>query len=305
MNVQPKVELLKVWDNSDITNQEMLVQQIGRTCYAKCDLLQTMEGASRFVDKYVIQGKHTSLLEHVWLTMAMRKEKLYEFLIRCSNKIRQHINIYEANMYYYHISANYITWSRINRDSPTGRYTSLKNCLNNLITVNNHLRGIEYDFSLPSPSSPLVQECYAYTFKVTGCSRGFTHELVRHRPNIVFSQQSTRFVNEKNFNFIEPLLTEVQKNIQFLAEIEYLYSETISELPIIYQDIYNTLIRKGLRPGEARQYLPIGIESPIVFTCNYEELLYLFSRRYYGEAGKPAWEMKRIMTMVKEIYDAI
>ena len=43
----------------------------------------------------------------------------------------------------------------------------------------------------------VLEHAYA-TFKISGASRAFTHQLVRHRL-CSFTQQSQRFVNESNF----------------------------------------------------------------------------------------------------------
>jgi len=49
-----------------------------------------------------------------------------------------------------------------------------------------------------------VLEHACATFRFSGVSRAFTHQLVRHRL-CSFTQQSQRYVDESNFNYIEPL----------------------------------------------------------------------------------------------------
>jgi len=48
-----------------------------------------------------------------------------------------------------------------------------------------------------------VLEHGVWNFLVTGVSRSFTHELVRHR-HLSYSQLSQRYVDESNSDFIEP-----------------------------------------------------------------------------------------------------
>src|SRR5947208_14048348 len=48
-----------------------------------------------------------------------------------------------------------------------------------------------------------VLEHSVWSFLVTGVSRSFTHELVRHR-HFSYSQLSQRYVNESDSDFIEP-----------------------------------------------------------------------------------------------------
>lgn len=278
-----KVVLLKKWNNQDISNQEMLIQQIARTCYKKCDLPQTEEGASKFIKKYIIKQGHTSLLEHIWLSFKFKESDICNFY-KIPNKIRKHLNIY-ANISNYTVSANYLTWSR---------FVTFYRELNIITTILQYMipsikyesKNLSFDvLNTLNIDRDDWKKPLAYTFKVTGCSRGFTHELVRHRENIVFSQQSTRYVNEKNFNFIYP-----PGYLNYYA-VDY------------FNNTYKNMIDSGIRPGEARQYLPIGIESPIVFTCSHEELKYILDLRYHGIHGKPAWEIKQIMTEVKKIFN--
>src|SRR4030043_1799396 len=48
----------------------------------------------------------------------------------------------------------------------------------------------------------VLEHAYA-TFRISNVSRAFTHQLVRHRL-CSFIQQSQRYVDESNFNYIEP-----------------------------------------------------------------------------------------------------
>ena len=48
----------------------------------------------------------------------------------------------------------------------------------------------------------VLEHAYA-TFRVTGGSRAFTHQVVRHRL-CSFTQQSQRYVDESSFPYIEP-----------------------------------------------------------------------------------------------------
>src|SRR4051812_9526104 len=51
-----------------------------------------------------------------------------------------------------------------------------------------------------------VIEHAVYNFIITGVSRSFTHELVRHRAGWAYSQRSQRFVDEKDFAAVMPPL---------------------------------------------------------------------------------------------------
>ena len=57
-----------------------------------------------------------------------------------------------------------------------------------------------------------VLEHASATFRIKGCSRAMTHQLVRHRI-MSFSQQSQRYVDEDAFDYVIPesLLEEYTK----------------------------------------------------------------------------------------------
>ena len=52
----------------------------------------------------------------------------------------------------------------------------------------------------------VLEHAYA-TLRISGVSRAFTHQLVRHRL-CSYTQQSQRYVNESNFHYVEPPLIE-------------------------------------------------------------------------------------------------
>ena len=49
-----------------------------------------------------------------------------------------------------------------------------------------------------------VLEHAVFNFIITGVSRSFTHELIRHRAGMGYSQLSQRFVDESECAFVEP-----------------------------------------------------------------------------------------------------
>ena len=55
---------------------------------------------------------------------------------------------------------------------------------------------------LKNKHDSVLEHAYA-TFRISGVSRAFTHQLVRHRL-CSFIQQSQRYVDEKDFRYIEP-----------------------------------------------------------------------------------------------------
>ena len=90
-----------------------------------------------------------------------------------------------------------------------------------------------------------VLEHASATFRISGVSRAMTHQLVRHRL-CSFTQQSQRYVNEKDFQFIEPASIS---NYQ-AARTKY------RELMDAARRTYAELQEMGIRNEDARFVLP-------------------------------------------------
>jgi thymidylate synthase (FAD) len=144
-----------------------------------------------------------------------------------------------------------------------------------------------------------VLEHAQYTFLLYGADRSFTHELVRHRTGVAFSQVSQRFVDGHVLRFVER--PEYQEDVllhkMFLSRIDRATAE--------YNEIARILTAKqmkGLDPalaGEkktelrkkvnqaARSCLPNETEAPIVFSGNIRALRHVCEMRAAGAADVP------------------
>ena len=113
----------------------------------------------------------------------------------------------------------------------------------------------------------VLEHAYA-TFCITGVSRSLTHQLVRHRL-CAFSQQSQRYVNEANFNYVIP------KSIAHNPETQRLFTNFMSEA----KDLYRKLQELGIKNEDARSVLPNAVQSTIVLSANFRELRHIFCVR--------------------------
>ncbi len=118
------------------------------------------------------------------------------------------------------------------------------------------------------------------TFRIKGASRSFTHQLVRHRL-ASFSQQSQRYVNEGDFNYIVP--PEIAEN----KEAFQIFKDFIETS----RKAYKALIDSGVKKEDARFVLPNALESEIVFSANFRELRTIFLLRLKKSAQ---WEIRRV-----------
>jgi thymidylate synthase (FAD) len=125
-----------------------------------------------------------------------------------------------------------------------------------------------------------VLEHASATFRITGVSRAMTHQLVRHRL-CSFTQQSQRYVNEKEFSFVEP--ESVCQN----PEAHGLFSDQMESA----RRAYSGLQAMGIRNEDARFVLPNAVESQVVVSANLREWRHIIELRC-----RPAsqWEIRLV-----------
>jgi len=118
---------------------------------------------------------------------------------------------------------------------------------------------------------------HAYcTFRINGCSRAMTHQLVRHRL-MAISQQSQRYVKEDQFDFVIPPAIEDRHKDMFEGYMR------------LIQNMYNELKLRGIRNEDARFVLPNACQSEIVVSFNFREARHIFEVRCDKHAQ---WEIR-------------
>jgi len=153
-----------------------------------------------------------------------------------------------------------------------------------------------------------VFEHSAMTVEFNNVSRGLTHELVRHRI-AAFTQESTRYVDEKDFRVVAPPNKDVEEKLVDLVFPSGNAGLNVS-LKVSYKDwielneqMYKGLREKGWAPQDARQVLPTGIESQIVVTANLREWRHIFKMRCAIDAH---WEIRQVMVkLLKDVQQRI
>ena len=147
-----------------------------------------------------------------------------------------------------------------------------------------------------------VLEHASATFRITGGSRVFTHELVRHR-FISPSQESQRYVSyadkpdrpkTTDFQFVMP---ETIRQAILPGEdggASESYQKTIMEV----YGLYEKLLDAGVPPEDARYILPNATVSQIVITANFRELRHFFCVRTNPRAH---WEIRNIAVKMLQI----
>jgi thymidylate synthase (FAD) len=138
-------------------------------------------------------------------------------------------------------------------------------------------------------------EHVSFSFAVDGVSRALTHQLVRHRI-ASYSQQSQRYVNESEFDFVVP------PRIARLPEARERFAAFMAECAAAYRDLRGLLEasgRTGAKANEdARFVLPQAAESKIVVTMNCRALLHFFELRLCERAQ---WEIRALAAAMREL----
>lgn len=124
----------------------------------------------------------------------------------------------------------------------------------------------------------VLEHAYA-TFRITGCSRAMTHQLVRHRL-MAISQQSQRYVKEDWFDYVVPP-SIVEMGDKAISD----FRRQMEEIQIMY----NYWKSQGLKNEDARFVLPNACCSEIVISANFREFRHIFEVRCSKHAQ---WEIR-------------
>ncbi len=170
----------------------------------------------------------------------------------------------------------------------------------------------EYLANIIAQKHGSVLEHAVWNFIITGVSRSFTHELVRHRAGFAYSQLSQRYVDESIASYIEP---------DIIAEDETLHDVWRRSVEVSHQ-AYLTLVaglmekladmtdkpavsaaerthRRKLARQAARSVLPNATETMIFVSANGRALRHFIEMRGSEwaevEIRKVALEIVRIM----------
>ncbi len=129
-----------------------------------------------------------------------------------------------------------------------------------------------------------VLEHAVWSFVVTGVSRSFTHELVRHRAGFGYSQLSQRYVDESDTDFVEPPVIAANPALHALwtdaiAKAQAAYVQLVDGLAEAYADVPDRTLRRKMARQAARSVLPNATETKIFITANARALRHFIELR--------------------------
>ncbi len=134
-------------------------------------------------------------------------------------------------------------------------------------------------------SSPLEQVWFE--FGISGVSRAFSHQFVRHRVGISFEQQSQRYVKFKDARFPFTVPESVQR-----AGMAEKMEAVFSNLGELYQE----LLDAGVPAEDARFLLPNATSTNFKIVVNFQELLHICDLRLCTRAQ---WEFRKVAALMR------
>lgn len=118
-----------------------------------------------------------------------------------------------------------------------------------------------------------VLEHTVFNFIITGVSRSFTHELVRHRAGFGYSQLSQRYVDESVAEFVEPACIADDPDLHeawraAMERAQEAYVKLVEGLQKKFASVEDKTLRRKMARQAARSVLPNATETKIFVTAN-------------------------------------
>jgi thymidylate synthase (FAD) len=141
-------------------------------------------------------------------------------------------------------------------------------------------------------ASPLEQVWFE--FGISGVSRAFSHQFVRHRVGISFEQQSQRYVTYKDGEFPYTVPETVRKAGM---------ADKMAELFDQVSGLYEEMVAAGVPAEDARFLLPNATNTNFKITVNFQSLLHICDLRLCTRAQ---WEFRKVAALMRaEVVRAV
>jgi thymidylate synthase (FAD) len=134
-------------------------------------------------------------------------------------------------------------------------------------------------------ASPLEQVWFE--FGISGVSRAFSHQFVRHRVGISFEQQSQRYVTYKHAEFPYTVPETVRK-AGMAGQMEDLFAKV--------GELYEEMVAAGIPAEDARFLLPNATNTNFKITVNFQSLLHICDLRLCTRAQ---WEFRKVAALMR------
>src|SRR4051794_10226924 len=151
-----------------------------------------------------------------------------------------------------------------------------------------------------------VLEHSVFNLILTGVSRSFTHELIRHRAGFGYSQLSQRFVDESACSFVEPdvIADDPELHAVWLDAVrtsQRAYRALADGLTAKFSDLDDRTLRRKKAREAARSVLPNATETEIFVTANGRALRHFIEMRADPAADA---EIRKVAVAVLRLLQA-
>jgi thymidylate synthase (FAD) len=134
-------------------------------------------------------------------------------------------------------------------------------------------------------ASPLEQVWFE--FGISGVTRAFSHQFVRHHMGISFEQQSQRYVTFKGGEFPYTVPESVKK-AGLSGELDAEFDRLAG--------LYDKMVQAGVPAEDARFVLPNATNTNFKVTVNLLELLHIADLRLCTRAQ---WEFRKVVALMR------
>lgn len=322
--VNPSFELL-----SPCTKENYLefLELCTRICYKSEDLIQP-GSAEKLLNKVVNEYGHHSVVEHANCVIQISDPYISEIMFQEFVLINPLLNLSyrDDNRETLLISGNIRMWKEfLERYPQPGKSKcpighGIDYCLNQqwsfFFTSDNrpHEKIKLLDSNPITNKDNLTKEELLKHTTLTGkfiSSRTMSHQLVRHRRNTAFSQESMRFCNY-NKKGLQVIFPKSLENIQIevkpteLSEQNYnIDAKDLFELTIDRAyETYLKLLGTKISPEDARFILPNATKTEVITTMTLEMWRHCIKHRGYN--SKAQWEIRELfLEAEKQINNVI
>jgi thymidylate synthase (FAD) len=167
----------------------------------------------------------------------------------------------------------------------------------------------EYLANIISMEHGSVLEHAVWNFVVTGVSRSFSHELVRHRAGWGYSQLSQRYVDESDTDFVEPdvIADDPDLHAVWLESVQRSHDAYLRLAEQLLRKVAETspelkLRNRRIRARQAaRSVLPNATETKIFMSANARALRHFIEYRGAPDAEP---EIRKVAVKLCEVMQA-
>lgn len=283
--IEPTVEI--------ITESDPLkkIELIGRVCYKSESKITEFSHKAFF--KQLVNNQHYAMLEHATVTFQAEDGTEKGIYLRSIPYIQftEQQNSMFSSTYYITLSLShfynpiYKAWTAWLRQIFESESQS---------AIDNRIKIID---PTATPFDACVPDKHKFISIKFTCSRGISHELVRHRCSV--AQESTRYCNYSQDKFRNEITYITPSQYSNWNESQKLAHEKSLRCA---EYAYFQMLNSGLPPEEARDVLPNALKTEVVLTMNIPQWKHFFDIRLHGTTGKPHPDMKVLASIA---YDKL